>query len=58
LQDDSCGDIAALPHGCSDADWDAVPTGMQGIVPALRHRPESGILRMCGRGWSVIHFRC
>lgn len=24
LRDDSCGDIAALPHGCSDADWDAM----------------------------------
>jgi len=26
-----------------------VPTGMQGIVSALRRRPESGILRMCDR---------
>ncbi|MDQ6957965.1 MAG: DUF177 domain-containing protein [Mariprofundaceae bacterium] len=44
LQDDSCGDIAPLPHGCSDADWDAV----------LEHK--GGCYHLGGR-WS-ISVRC
>jgi len=44
LQDDSCGDIAALPRGCSDADWDAV----------LEHKGDCYHLTGC---WS-LSIRC